>query len=398
VVDLERKICVVGLGYVGLPLAVEFGKTTHVTGYDIDAARIGELKKGQDRSGEVEADAIRKSKVSFTSDPSRIRDSDFIIVAIPTPVDDGKRPDLSMLKDATRTIGRNLSKGSIVVFESTVYPGTTEEICVPILERESGLSLGNGFGVGYSPERINPGDREHTVGKIEKVVSASDKKTLGIISDVYGRIVRAGVYRAPSIKVAEAAKIIENVQRDINIALMNELKMIFDRLGIDTEEVLKAAETKWNFMRFRPGLVGGHCIGIDPYYLAYKAETSGHHPEIILAGRRINDGMPGYTVSRIVDDMISMGKKVKSARVIILGATFKPNVRDLRNSKVEDIVRILSGHGCRVDICDPLVAGKEVFGCRNVPISEAKRNRYDYTVLAVKHDAFRDFGRPDFTV
>jgi len=329
-----------------------------------------------------------------------ISESDFIIAAIPTPVDNSKRPDLGMLKSATRTIGRNLSRGSIVVFESTVYPGVTEEICVPILEKESGLRCIEDFKVGYSPERINPGDREHTVDRIVKIVSGCDSQSLGIIAEVYKSIVKAGVYKAPSIRVAEATKIIENVQRDINIALMNELKQIFDKMGIDMEEVLNAARTKWNFLDFHPGLVGGHCIGVDPYYLAYKSEIVGHHPEMILAGRRVNDGMPKYAVSQIISDMINRKIRIKGAKVLVLGATFKPNVKDMRNSKIEDVVKGLKDHGCLVDICEPLLSDKKtIFGCRNLSQELIKRNSYDYVVLGVKHTQLVDFiKKADFVI
>lgn len=394
-----RKICIVGLGYVGLPLAVEFGKITEVNGYDIDEKRIGELKRGYDNTCEIPISELKRSKTNFTADPGVISRSDFIIAAIPTPVDDSKRPDLGMLKDATKTIGRNMSRGSIVVFESTVYPGATEEVCIPILEKESGLKCMQDFKVGYSPERINPGDKEHTVDKIVKVVAGCDKESFDTIADVYSKIVKAGICKAKSIKVAEASKVIENVQRDINIALMNELKIIFDKMGIDMQEVLKAAKTKWNFLDFRPGLVGGHCIGIDPYYLAYKAEISGHHPEMILAGRRINDSMPKYIVSNIVRDMIGRGIRVKGSKVLVLGAAFKPNVRDLRNTKVEDIVIGLKDHGCRVEICEPLVDDDEIFGCRNICQKGLKDKSHDYIVLAVRHERLKGlWKRADYSI
>ena len=395
----KRKICVVGLGYVGLPLSVAFGKRDGVSGYDVSGERVAELKGGHDRNGEVPAAELRRSKISFSADPAVIRQSDFIIVAIPTPVDKANRPDLTMLRDATKTIGRNLSKGSIVVFESTVYPGTTEEEMRPVLEKESGLKCGRDFNIGYSPERINPGDREHTVEKIVKVVAGDSPETTDTIADVYGSIVKAGIHKAPSIKVAEAAKAIENIQRDINIALMNELKVMFDRMGIDTEDVLEAARTKWNFLNFRPGLVGGHCICVDPYYLAYKAEAVGHHPEMILAGRRINDSMPKYVVSSIVSHMKEKGLRVKGSRVLVLGATFKPNVKDMRNSKVKDVVDGLRREGCTVDIHDPVIDEKTVFGLRNISSDEAGKNRYDYVVLAVKHERLKSlWGMADFVV
>ena len=395
-----RKICIVGLGYVGLPLAIAFGRRGHVYGYDTSEKRISELMRGFDRNGELDGSRIREAQINFTTDPAVISESDFIIAAIPTPVDEGKRPDMRMLEDASRTIGRHLRKGSIVVFESTVYPGATEEICIPLIEKESGLKHIRDFKSGYSPERINPGDREHTVESIVKIVSGCDAGALDTIAAVYGSVIRAGVYRAPSIRVAEAAKIIENVQRDINIALMNELKIILDCMGIDIGEVLKAAGTKWNFIGFHPGLVGGHCIGVDPYYLAYKSEVMGHHPEMILAGRRINDDMPKYVASLIVKDMIRKEIRFGGSKVLVLGATFKPNVKDLRNSKVEDIISELKARGCTVDIHDPVVDDrKEIFGCRNISREELESGKYDYVILAVKHDKLRDAGkRSDFVV
>ncbi|MDL1964022.1 MAG: nucleotide sugar dehydrogenase [Deltaproteobacteria bacterium] len=337
---INRSMCIVGLDYVGLPLAVEFGKKMQVTGYDISKERIKQLKEGHDYTGEVSDSELRMVKIDFTFDPSAISKSNFVIVAVPTPIDEGKKPDLNILKKAAETVDRNLSKGSIIVFESTVYPRVTEDICVPIIEWESGFQYMKDFKVGYPPERINPGDKEHTITGIVKVVSGCDEDSLETIVEVYGSIIKAGVYKAPSIKVAEAAKVIENIQRDINIALMNELKMIFDKIGIETEEVLKAAKTKWNFLNFHPGLVGGHCISVDPYYLAHMATAAGHYPEMILAGRWINDEMAGYGTSRIIKDMIRNDLPIKGARVLVLGAAFKPDVKDLRNSKVEDSVSI----------------------------------------------------------
>jgi len=386
---MNRNVCIVGLGYVGLPLAVEFGKKMPTNGYDTNIERISQLKDGYDHTGEISELELKKAKIDFTSNPSIIAKSDFIIVAVPTPIDESKEPDLTILKNAAEVVGKNLSRGSIVVFESTVYPGVTEEICVPILEEMSGLEHLNDFKVGYSPERINPGDKEHTITGITKVVSGCDKNALQSIAEIYESIILAGVYKAPSIKVAEAAKVIENTQRDINIALMNELKIIFDKLEIDTDEVLKAARTKWNFMDFRPGLVGGHCISVDPYYLAYKAKIIGHHPEMILAGRRINDEMATYVSSRIIKDMIQKGISIKGARVLVMGATFKPDVKDLRNSKVEYIVKELKEYGCLVDICEPMLEDMDViFGCKNMSL-DTMDGGYDYTVLAVKHKQFR---------
>jgi UDP-N-acetyl-D-galactosamine dehydrogenase len=395
---MNRKICVVGLGYVGLPLAVEFGKKMSINGFDINPEKIKQLQKGYDYNGEISETELKKAEINFSSDQSIISKSDFIIVAVPTPIQESKEPDLFLLEKASEIVGRSLSKGSIVVFESTVYPGVTEDICVPILERESKLKFMKDFKVGYSPERINPGDKERTVTKIMKIVSGCDEKSLETISEVYGSIITAGLYKAPSIKVAEAAKVIENTQRDINIALMNELKMIFDKMGIDTNEVLKAARTKWNFINFYPGLVGGHCIGVDPYYLAYISKVFDHHPEIILAGRRINDDMAKYAVSQIIKDMIKKDLSIKGARVLVLGATFKPNVRDIRNSKVEDIVKELKEYGCLVDIQDPMLEDvDEIFGCKNVCQSSLIEN-YDYKILAVKHEQLRNMRDVDYSI
>ncbi|MFO7577399.1 MAG: nucleotide sugar dehydrogenase, partial [Pelovirga sp.] len=330
----EAKIALVGLGYVGLPLAAAFGRQAQVIGLDISARKIAELHNGFDATGELSSADLASTCIDFTSDAARLSEASFIIVTVPTPIDGNKRPDLTPVISASRTIGRNLRPGSIVVFESTVYPGVTEEICVPLLEEESGLRCGVDFKVGYSPERINPGDKVHTVDKIIKVVSGQDAQTLDTIASVYELVVTAGVHRAPSIKVAEAAKVIENTQRDLNIALMNELALIFGRLGISTRDVLAAAGTKWNFLRFTPGLVGGHCIGVDPYYLTYKAEEIGYNPQVILAGRRINDGMAKHVAEMTVKNLIHADKAVKGARVLVLGLTFKENVPDIRNSKV----------------------------------------------------------------
>ncbi|HSS65803.1 MAG TPA: nucleotide sugar dehydrogenase, partial [Gammaproteobacteria bacterium] len=334
-----RKISVVGLGYVGLPVAVAFGRIGHVIGFDINPRRIEELKSGHDRTREVSSAELKRTDVHFSSDVSALKAADFHIVAVPTPVDDAKRPDLGPLLSASRTVGQALKKGDVVVFESTVYPGATEEECVPILEQTSGLEAGSDFRVGYSPERINPGDRQHAFADITKVVSGQDADTLDIVTKVYGSVVTAGVYRASSIKVAEAAKVIENTQRDLNIALMNELALIFDRMGIDTLDVLEAAATKWNFLRFSPGLVGGHCIGVDPYYLTHKATMLDYYPQIILAGRRINDGMGVFVASRILKNLIRRGRAVKDSRVTVLGLSFKEDVPDVRNTRVIDIIR-----------------------------------------------------------
>jgi len=380
------KICVVGLGYVGLPLLVEFGKLEEVNGFDVDKKRIGELKKGVDRTGEVSSDELGKVNINFSSDSSIIKKSDFVIIAVPTPVDDSNKPDLTILLSASSLVGKNLKKGAIVVYESTVYPGCTERDCVPVLEKESGLKYGKDFKVGYSPERINPGDKKHGVCNIVKLVSGSDKEALDLIAQVYGRIIKAGVHKVSSIKVAEAAKIIENTQRDINIALMNELKMIFDRMDIKWKEVIDAASTKWNFIRFTPGFVGGHCIGVDPYYLAHEAQRLGHHPEIILAGRRINDDMAKYEAMRFIKFMTKKGI-TNGVKILVLGGAFKPNVPDMRNSKVEAFVSELKYYGYSVDICEPFACG-DLFGCKNVPLS--KKDKYDLVVKAVNHDLFKD--------
>lgn len=368
------KICVVGLGYVGLPLAIEFSKHFDVFGFDINKEAINRLKN-------------KYKTISFSFDPSIIKNANFIVVAVPTPINDAKLPDLKPLCSASKSVGKNLAKGSIVVYESTVYPGCTERDCVPILEKESGLKYGTDFKVGYSPERINPGDPVHTVDKITKVVSGMDKSSSDKIAEVYGKIIKAGIHIAPSIKVAEAAKIIENTQRDINIALMNELKMIFDKMEIDYKDVLEAAGTKWNFIKFTPGLVGGHCIGVDPYYLAYEAKRIGHHPEIILAGRRINDDMPKYEASKIIKEMTSTDKRVKGSKILILGGTFKPNIDDIRNSKVEDLANELKSYGCLISICEPNISIEKIFNFDNLKWPINLKN-FDYIIKAVNHKEF----------
>lgn len=389
---MKRKICVVGLGYVGLPLAVAFGKKFSLNGFDIDSKRIKELKQNYDRNNEIDSKEIKKAKISFSSHPSIIKKSDFIIIAVPTPVTPTNQPDLTPLKKATQTVARNLSPGSIIVYESTVAPGTTEEICLPILEKESGLKHKRDFNIGYSPERINPGDKKHSVEKIKKVVSADNRKTLKIIAQVYQKIVRPGVFKAKSIKVAESAKIIENIQRDLNIALMNELHLIFDKLGIRTEDVLKTAKTKWNFLDFHPGLVGGHCIGVDPYYLAAKAKRAGHFPKLILAGRKINNYMAKYEAQKIICFLKKKGIDLKKAEICVLGATFKPNVKDLRNSKVKDLISYLKMAGCHVMICEPLIPEKKkIFNCFNLRLKELKKGQFDLIVKAVDHQIFRKF-------
>jgi UDP-N-acetyl-D-galactosamine dehydrogenase len=349
----EDRIAVVGLGYVGLPLAVHLAKYFSVIGYDADPKRVQELVSGYDRTREIDKEDLVRAKVTFTDDPKSLHLSRFIIVAVPTPVDSQNIPDLGLLVSASETAGKHLAPGSCVVYESTVYPGVTEEVCVPILEKTSGLKLGVDFTVGYSPERINPGDKTHTLDKIVKIVSGSDDETTRLLSSVYGKVTEAGIHLASSIKVAEAAKVIENTQRDLNIALMNELAIIFQRMGINTNSVLEAAGTKWNFLPFRPGLVGGHCIGVDPYYLTFKAQSFGYYPEVILAGRRINDGMGKYVAERTVKTLMRAGKQIQGTKVAILGLTFKEDVPDIRNTKVMDIVKELQDYGIEVNIHDP---------------------------------------------
>jgi UDP-N-acetyl-D-galactosamine dehydrogenase len=353
-------VAVVGLGYVGLPLAVEFGKKYRTIGLDVSEDKVDAYRKKIDPTGEVNSAEFKAaSKLEVTTNPRSLREADFIIVAVPTPVDEAHNPDFGPLVSASRSVGQNLTRGAIIVFESTVYPGATEEVCIPVLEQCSGLKWKHDFFVGYSPERINPGDKQHTLTKITKVVSGDTPDTLEKVAEIYGSVIIAGVHKASSIKVAEAAKVIENTQRDLNIALVNELSLIFHRIGIDTLEVLQAAGTKWNFLPFRPGLVGGHCIGVDPYYLTHKAETLGYHPQVILAGRRINDGMGKYIAEQTVKQMIQSGASVKGAHVNVLGLTFKENCPDLRNSKVIDVIRELQSYGCTVHVHDPVAESEE---------------------------------------
>ncbi len=356
----DQVVAVVGLGYVGLPLAVEFGKKVRTIGFDLSAAKIENYKQFIDPTGEVSTEQLQSAKqLEVTTDPAMLAEADYVVVAVPTPVDIAHNPDFTPLIGASTTVGKNMKKGAIVVFESTVYPGATEEVCIPLLEKHSGLKWKDDFHVGFSPERINPGDKEHTLTTILKVVSGDDAESLEQIAQLYESVITAGVHRASSIKVAEAAKVIENTQRDLNIALMNELAIIFDKIGIDTLEVLKAAGTKWNFLPFRPGLVGGHCIGVDPYYLTHKAEMVGYHPQVILAGRRINDGMAKFVAEKTVKSMISSGFQVKGAKVNVIGLTFKENCPDLRNSKVADIVHELESYGVDVHVYDPLAESAE---------------------------------------
>ncbi len=389
----ERIISVVGLGYVGLPVAVAFGKVRRTIGFDINPTRITELCNGYDRTGEVTTEDLKAADIIFTEKIEELALADFHIVAVPTPVDDANQPDLALMLKASRTVGEALKSGDIVVYESTVYPGVTEDECVPILEQVSGLVCGRDFTVGYSPERINPGDKEHTFTRIKKIVSGQNYETLEAVAAVYESVVTAGVHRAASIKVAEAAKVIENTQRDLNIALMNELALIFDRMGIDTNEVLEAAGTKWNFLKFKPGLVGGHCIGVDPYYLTHKAEKIGYIPQVILAGRRINDGMARFIAQRTVKEMIHAGHGILGARVTVLGLTFKENCPDLRNSKVIDIIRELEDYGCVVQVTDPFADPAEAlheYGVTICPYQDLKPAAA--VVLAVSHHSYCTMG------
>ena len=385
----EAKLSVIGLGYVGMPIAVAFAKKLKVIGFDINTEKIQLYKFGIDPTKEVGDEAIQHTTVEFSSDENCLRDARFHIVAVPTPVNEDHTPDLSPVESASRILGRNLTAGSVVVFESTVYPGVTEEICVPILEKESGLKFGADFKVGYSPERINPGDKVHRLETITKIVSGMDEETLGMVAQVYELVVHAGVHKASSIKVAEAAKVIENSQRDINIAFMNELSIIFNKMGIDTQEVLNAAGTKWNFLKFKPGLVGGYCIGVDPYYLTYKAEQLGYHSQIILGGRRINDDMGRYVAEILVKSLIRADKIVQGAGVAILGLTFKENCPDSRNSKVMDIIRELAEYGITPVVVDPVADAAEARRLYGIEIvSVEKIQNMDAVILAVAHDVF----------
>lgn len=396
IVKGEEKISLVGLGYVGMPIAVAFAKKVKVIGYDLNKAKIELYKSGIDPTNEVGNEAIKNSTVEFTADETKLREAKFHIVAVPTPVYDDHTPDLTPVEGASRILGRNLAKGSVVVFESTVYPGVTEDVCVPILEKESGLKCGVDFKIGYSPERINPGDKVHRLETITKIVSGMDEETLDVVAKVYELVVAAGVHRASCIKVAEAAKVIENSQRDINIAFMNELSIIFNKIGIDTKSVLEAAGTKWNFLKFYPGLVGGHCIGVDPYYLTYKAEQLGYHSQVILSGRRINDDMGKYVAENVVKNLIKAEKAVKNAKVAILGFTFKENCPDTRNTKVFDIVKELREYGIEPTIADPTAdaaEAKRLYGVEFVNITSIKD--MDAVVLAVAHNEFAHFSMAD---
>jgi UDP-N-acetyl-D-galactosamine dehydrogenase len=401
----QSTVGIVGLGYVGLPLAVAFGTRMPTIGFDLNESKLAAYAAGHDPSGEVSAEQLGAARLlEFTSEARKLADADVIIVVVPTPIDHAKRPDLSPLESASRAVGPYLREGATVVFESTVYPGCTEEVCVPILEEASGLPWAgrpgsaseNGFFVGYSPERINPGDKEHRLETITKVVAGDTPETCRRLSELYGSVVTAGIHAAASIKVAEAAKVIENTQRDLNIALMNELAMIFDRMGIDTLDVLEAAGTKWNFLPFRPGLVGGHCIGVDPYYLTYKAESLGYHPQVVLAGRRINDGMGQFIAQQTVKRLAAQGQPITGSTVTVLGVTFKENCPDLRNSRVPDIVAELESYGCRVQVCDPLADGDEALREYGIEIhSLTELAPANAIVLAVPHDAYAHMGIED---
>lgn len=386
---MTYKLAIIGLGYVGLPLAVEFGKKYTTIGFDINKSRIEELKKGYDKTLEVNTEELKEAnKLSFTASIEKLKEATIYIVTVPTPVDLYKKPDLKPILSASKTVGKVLKKGDIVVYESTVYPGCTEEDCVPILEKESGLKFNQDFFCGYSPERINPGDKEHTISKIKKVVSGSTPQIAEELNTLYKSIITAGTHLASSIKVAEASKVIENAQRDLNIAFVNELALIFDKMDIDTLEVLEAAGTKWNFLPFKPGLVGGHCIGVDPYYLTYKAESLGYHPEVILAGRRINDTMGIFVAAKVVKLMIQRSSSVKGARILVLGITFKENCPDIRNSRVIDVIREFQDFGADVEVYDPWADAAEVKHEYNLDLIKEPAGNYDAIVLAVSHKEF----------
>lgn len=388
----DKTIAIIGLGYVGLPLAVEFGKKYNTIGFDINQGRIDELKSGFDRTLEVESEQLKEaSLLTYSAKLEELKAANFFIVTVPTPIDKNNRPDLTPLIKASETVGKVLKKGDIVVYESTVYPGCTEDDCVPVLEKHSGLQFNVDFYCGYSPERINPGDKVHTVTKIRKITAGSTPEIATVVNEVYASIITAGTYQAPSIKVAEAAKVIENCQRDINIAFVNELALIFDKMNIDTLEVLEAAGTKWNFLPFRPGLVGGHCIGVDPYYLTHKAEEIGYHSQVILAGRKINDNMGAFVANKVVKLMIKKGINVNSAKALVLGITFKENCPDIRNSKVIDIITELHDFGVEVDVYDPMADAHEVEEEYNIKLTtQLKNNTYDTIILAVNHAQFTD--------
>jgi len=392
----EAKLSLIGLGYVGLPIALEFAKKISVIGFDINEERVEMMRQGIDPSNELDPSAFENCDIHFASDPDDLRKADFHIIAVPTPIDDNHTPDLGILPAASKTVGNILKKGDYVVYESTVYPGATEEDCIPILEELSGLKFCDDFKVGFSPERINPGDKVHTISTIKKIVSSCDDDSLDIIAKVYEMVVTAGVHKASSIKVAEAAKIIENTQRDVNIGLMNELSMIFDRMGINTYEVIEAASTKWNFLKFYPGLVGGHCIGVDPYYLAYKAKKFGYNPQIINSGRFVNDSMGFYVARQLVKKIIATGKSVIHSKVLVMGATFKEDVSDIRNSKVVDIITELDSYGVKVDVTDPFASKEEFFDEYSIKLTDKIAHNYDAVVVAVNHKPYFDFDEDYF--
>ena len=392
----QRKIALIGLGYVGLPIALEFARKMSAIGFDINDKRVQMMKNGIDPCKELTSEDFDKTDILFTSDPEDLRNASFFIVAVPTPIDEYKQPDLKPLISASITVGKVLKKGDYVVYESTVYPGCTEEDCVPILERESGLVCGIDFKVGYSPERINPGDKVHTLTNTVKIVSGCDPESLEVIAQVYEQIITVGVHRAPSIKVAEAGKIIENTQRDVNIALMNELSIIFNRIGINTYDVIEAAGTKWNFLKFYPGLVGGHCIGVDPYYLVHKAKQVGYHAHLIDAGRFVNDSMGGYIAKQTVKRILAADKHLSHSRVLLLGFTFKENVSDVRNTKVADIVRELQSYRVSVDLVDPYADIQEVMHEYQIEMKTQPEGKYDAIIVAVAHHEYREMTEPDF--
>ena len=392
----QSKIAVIGLGYVGLPIALAFAKHFKVIGFDISQPRIDLMRNGVDPSKELDTEEFQDRDIFFTADAADLKEGNFFIVTVPTPVDEHYVPDLSYVLSASRLVGSALKKGDVVVYESTVFPGCTEEDCLPILEEVSGLKVGKDFKLGYSPERINPGDKEHTITKITKVVSGNDEAALEIIADVYGAIIEPGVFKAKSIKAAEAAKVIENTQRDLNIALMNELAVIFDKMGISTHDVLEAAGTKWNFLKFFPGLVGGHCIGVDPYYLTYKAQQYGYSPEVILSGRRVNNNMPAYIAKKLTQSLLQIGKNPSQCKILIMGLTFKEDVSDIRNSKVADLAREIMGYSVNVHLVDPNASPNEVAHEYKLTLIDEPAGNYDGIIVAVAHADYRKYSAADF--
>jgi UDP-N-acetyl-D-glucosamine/UDP-N-acetyl-D-galactosamine dehydrogenase len=391
ILDKKKTLAVIGLGYVGLPIALEFAKKIKVIGFDINAERVKLMQNKIDPSKELESSAFDGTDITFTNDLDVLREANFFIVAVPTPVDEHNVPDLTPVLRASETIGKVIKKGDYVVYESTVYPGCTEEDCVPVIKKISGLDMVTDYKIGYSPERINPGDKEHTITTITKVVSGCDAESLDVIAKIYELVVKAGVHRASSIKVAEAAKIIENTQRDLNIALMNELSIIFDKMNINTFEVLEAAGTKWNFLKFQPGLVGGHCIGVDPYYLTYKSKQLGYDSQVILAGRNINDGMASHVAKKVLQHILQNNSNIKDARVLVMGATFKENVSDIRNSKVADVVKELKSYSLNVDITDPHASSEELLHEYGFELSKEIANNYDAIIVTVPHEAYKNY-------